>query len=71
MTSITYPAVSIQTSPQSVPSTPSWLGEVAVIAHYLTRLGLLETIGERVRQSRFYKGLMASKVYNVYRMFRP
>ncbi len=52
MTSITYPAVSIQTSPQSVPSTPSWLGEVAVIAHYLTRLGLLETIGERVRFAR-------------------
>jgi uncharacterized protein (TIGR03546 family) len=29
------------------------------------------TIGERVRQSRFYKTVMASKVYNVYKMFRP
>jgi len=29
------------------------------------------TIGERVRQSRFYKALTASKVYNVYKLFRP
>jgi uncharacterized protein (TIGR03546 family) len=29
------------------------------------------TIGERVKQSRFYKALMASKVYNIYRIFRP
>jgi uncharacterized protein (TIGR03546 family) len=29
------------------------------------------TVGERVRQSRFYRALMASKVYNVYRMFQP
>jgi len=29
------------------------------------------TVGERVRQSRFYKALTASKVYNVYKLFRP
>src|SRR5216684_1324631 len=29
------------------------------------------TIGERVRQSRFYRAVTASKVYNVYKMFRP
>jgi uncharacterized protein (TIGR03546 family) len=29
------------------------------------------TIGERVRQSRFYKAITASQVYNIYRMFRP
>ena len=29
------------------------------------------TIGERVRQSRFYRAVMASKAYNVYKMFRP
>jgi len=29
------------------------------------------TIGERVRQSRWYRAVMASKVYNVYKMFRP
>lgn len=45
-------AVSIQTSPQSVPSTPQWLGEVAIVAHYLTRLGVLEKIAERVRFAR-------------------
>ena len=49
MSSITYPAVTIQTSPQSVPSTPPWLGEVAVLAHYLRRLGVLDAIGEQVR----------------------
>jgi uncharacterized protein (TIGR03546 family) len=30
-----------------------------------------ETVGARVRRSRFYKAVMASKAYNVYRMFRP
>jgi len=29
------------------------------------------TIGERVRQSRWYRAVMASKAYNVYKMFRP
>ncbi len=29
------------------------------------------TIGERVRQSALYKGVTASKLYNVYRLFRP
>ena len=29
------------------------------------------TIGERVRQSRFYKAITASQVYNWYRLFRP
>lgn len=29
------------------------------------------TIGERVRQSRWYRALTASKVYNVYKLFRP
>jgi len=29
------------------------------------------TIGERVRQSKWYRTVMASKVYNVYKMFRP
>jgi hypothetical protein len=44
--------VEIQTSPQSVPSTPSWMGEVAVMAHYLIHLGLLEKIVQEVRFSR-------------------
>jgi uncharacterized protein (TIGR03546 family) len=29
------------------------------------------TIGERVRQSRFYQAVTASKVYNIYKLFRP
>jgi uncharacterized protein (TIGR03546 family) len=29
------------------------------------------TIGARVQQSKWYKALTASKVYNVYRLFRP
>jgi uncharacterized protein (TIGR03546 family) len=29
------------------------------------------TIGARVQRSKWYKALMASKVYNVYRLFRP
>ncbi|HEY7634048.1 MAG TPA: TIGR03546 family protein [Gemmatimonadales bacterium] len=29
------------------------------------------TIGERVRQSKFYKAVTASQIYNWYRLFRP
>jgi hypothetical protein len=29
------------------------------------------TLGARVQQSRFYKALQASKLYNVYTWFRP
>ena len=29
------------------------------------------TVGERVRQSRWYRAVTASKLYNVYRMFQP
>jgi len=29
------------------------------------------TVGARVRQSKFYRAVTASKAYNVYRMFRP
>ena len=29
------------------------------------------TVGARVRQSKFYRGVMASKAYNVYKMFQP
>src|SRR6266480_243409 len=57
MSSIASSGVSIQTSPQSVPSTPSWLGEVAVVAHYLSMLGLLEKIALEVRFSRLRFGI--------------
>src|SRR5256884_5018694 len=52
MSSMTSSHIKIQTSPQSVPSTPSWLGEVAVVARYLIHLGLLEKIVQEVRFSR-------------------
>ena len=52
MNSIIDSTVIIQTSSHSVPSTPCWFGEVAVIAHYLRRLGVLEAICEQVRFAR-------------------
>lgn len=52
MSSISDFSVSIQTSSQSVPSTPSWLGEVTLIAHSLKRLGVLTAIENRVRFAR-------------------
>ena len=45
-------SVSIQTSAEPIPSMPEWFGEVALIAHTLTRLSLLSEISERVRFSR-------------------
>jgi len=57
MTSMTCSPVQIQTSPQSVPSTPSWFGEVALMAHYLSQRGLLEQIEERVRFARARFGI--------------
>lgn len=47
MSSIAHSSVAIQASPQSVPSTPSWFGEVTIIAHYLRRLGILFAIQDR------------------------
>src|SRR5207247_1376912 len=44
--------VSIQTSSESVPSTPSWLGEVILMAHFLKRQGVLTAIENRVRFAR-------------------
>src|ERR1700724_1667343 len=52
MTSIAYSPVSIQTSAQSVPSTPDWFGEVTLISRYLQRQGVLAAIEEQVRFAR-------------------
>lgn len=49
MTSIADSSVGIQTSSESVPSAPCWLGEVTLIVHYLRRQGVLDAICERVR----------------------
>jgi hypothetical protein len=52
MISIASGPVTIQTSAQSVPSTPGWMGEVVLIAHYLRKQGFLSTIAEQVRFAR-------------------
>jgi hypothetical protein len=49
---MTHPAVTIQITPQSVPSPPSWLGEVAAFAQVLTHGGILKAIREQVRFAR-------------------
>jgi uncharacterized protein (TIGR03546 family) len=51
----------------------AWL-VLSVPIFFAARYGVARyraTIGERVRQSRFYKAVTASQVYNWYRMFRP
>src|SRR5579859_3856745 len=52
MSSIADGAVIIQTSPETVPSTPSWFGEVAAFAQVLTHEGILKAIAEQVRFAR-------------------
>jgi uncharacterized protein (TIGR03546 family) len=51
----------------------SWV-LLAVPIFFAARYGVARyraTLGERVRQSRFYKAVTASQVYNIYRLFRP
>ncbi len=52
MTSIADGSVIIQTSSESVPSTPSWFGEVVLMAAHLRKHGVLTQISERVRFAR-------------------
>ena len=54
--SMTLPSVHVQIAPTSVPSTPPWLGEVAVLAHVFSQLGLQKAIEERVRFARARMG---------------
>src|SRR5260221_9583104 len=52
MTSIADGSVIIQTSAESVASTPSWFGEVALMATHLRKHGVLTKISEGVRFAR-------------------
>ncbi len=52
MTSIADSLVIIQTSSESVPSTPSWFGEVALIVPYLRKPGIFSAINSQVRLTR-------------------
>lgn len=45
-------SLSIQTSTDPIASVLAWFGEVALIAHTLTHLGVLSDISERVRFAR-------------------
>ena len=49
---MTHSAVKIQIAPQSLPSIPSWFGEVAVVAEILTSSGLLHLIETKVQFAR-------------------
>jgi len=46
---MTLSTVTVQTTPESQPSTPGWMGEVAAFAQILSQTGLLTRIEERVR----------------------
>ena len=46
---MTAGSVTIQIMPESVPSPPSWLGEVAAFAQVLRHEGLLKALQEQVR----------------------
>ncbi len=50
-------SVKVQIAPASVPSIPSWLGEVTIVAHVFTQFDLLQAIAERVRFARARFGL--------------
>ncbi len=52
MNSITDGSVIVQTSSQSVPATPPWFGEVALMAQHLRRHDILSAICEHVRFAR-------------------
>jgi hypothetical protein len=52
MTSIADGSVIIQTSSESVPSTPSWFGEVVLLTAHLRKHGVLSKVSEGVRFAR-------------------
>ncbi len=49
---MTLSSVTIQITPESKPSTPSWMGEAAVFAQVLTHAGILKAIQDQVRFTR-------------------
>jgi hypothetical protein len=50
--SMTHSEVTIQITPDSLPSTPCWMAEVAVFAQVLSHTGILQSIQEQVRFAR-------------------
>lgn len=49
---MTHSNVRIQVDPASVPSTPSWMEEVAAVAHILSQTGIISAIEEHVQFAR-------------------
>ena len=52
MTSIADHSVDIQTASESMPATPSWFGEIALLMYYLRKQGVLAAINAQVRMAR-------------------
>ena len=52
MTSIASYPVTIQTSEESVASTPPWFGEVVLLTQYLKQQGVSDAIAQHVRFAR-------------------
>ncbi|WP_220206481.1 hypothetical protein [Reticulibacter mediterranei] len=52
MNSITASTITIQTSSQSQPSTPCWLGEVVLLVQHLRQQGVLSALSQQVRFAR-------------------
>src|SRR5437899_9709403 len=50
--SMTHSSLLIQITPESLPSAPAWLGEVAVVAQMLKHTGLLNAIQDHVQFAR-------------------
>jgi len=53
---MTHSTMTVQTTPESQPSTPSWMGEVAAFAQLLSQTGILTAIQERARFARARMG---------------
>ena len=53
---MTHSAITIQTSPDSLPSTPHWMGEGAAFAQVLHQTSILTTLEKRVRFARARMG---------------
>ena len=52
MTSIADSSVTIQTSSRSIPATPAWFGEVALLVHHLGKQGVFDALNTQVRFAR-------------------
>ncbi|HEU5377578.1 MAG TPA: hypothetical protein VFV38_19315 [Ktedonobacteraceae bacterium] len=53
---MTHASVTIQITPESSPTIPSWMGEVTAFAQVLTHAGLLKAVTEQVRFARARMG---------------